>query len=94
MTEPRGPIYDNYEDILHRHYEAHYDDGRYPFDRYEVAYTYGFNAASDEPYEDRDWFEVEEEVRQGWEEQGAGPWEDFKGAIRHAWETAREAIRD
>lgn len=92
MNEPKGPIYDNYEDILHRHYDENYDDGRYPLERYEIAYTYGFNLAADEPYRDRDWLEIEEEARRGWEEQQAGPWEDFKEAIQYAWKTAKEAM--
>jgi len=90
--EPKGPIYDNYEDIMHRHYEENYDPGRYPFERYEIAYTYGFDLMGDEAYKDRDWLEIEDEVRKGWQEKEAGPWEDFKGAIKHAWETARAAM--
>lgn len=92
MDKPKGPIYDNYEDILHRHYDENYDDERYPIERYEVAYTYGFNMATDEAYESRNWLEVEEEARQGWEEKDAGPWKDFQEAIQHAWETAKEAM--
>jgi hypothetical protein len=92
MNEARRPVYDNYEDILHRHYREHYESGRYPFDRYEVAYMYGFNLMGDEAYRNREWNEIEGEVRRAWEQQEAGPWEDFKEAIQHAWETAQDAV--
>jgi len=85
-------MYDSYEDILHRHYEENYDPGRYPFERYEMAYTYGFNVAADEPYRDRNWVEMADEIQRGWEEKGAGPWEDFKEAIEYAWDTAKDAM--
>lgn len=92
MAEPQGPVYGDYEDILRRHHQENYDSGRYPFERYEVAYTYGFNLAADEPYRHRDWLHAMEDIRRQWEEEGAGPWEDFKGAIKKAWETAKEAM--
>lgn len=92
MSEAKGPIYDDYEDILRRHYEENYDPGRYPFERYEIAYTYGFDLVEPGAYPDRNWLQIEEEARRGWEEQGVGPWEDFKEAIRYAWETARDAM--
>jgi hypothetical protein len=92
--EPKGPIYDNYEDIMHRHYKENYDSGRYPFERYEIAYTYGFGLVEPGAYRDRDWLEIEDDVRAEWEEKEAGPWEDFKGAIKHAWETAKDAVSD
>lgn len=92
MKDGTGPIYDNYEDILHRHYEENYDSARYPFERYEIAYTYGFDLVSQGAYRDRNWLEIEEEARRGWEKKDAGPWEDFKEAIKYAWKTASDAV--
>lgn len=68
---------------MHRHYQENYEPGRYPFEWYEIAYTYGFDLATDERYPERNWLEIEEGARRGWEE---------KGAIRLGWETAREAM--
>jgi hypothetical protein len=90
MVDRRGPVYDDYEDIFHRHYEEHYKNAQHPVERYEIGYNYGFNLAR--PQQPDKWIEVEEEARRGWEEEGVGPWEDFKGAIQHAWETAKDAM--
>jgi len=94
MTKSTGPIYDSYESILRRHYEENYDPGRYPFERYEIAYTYGFDLVANVPYRHRDWLQAEDEIREGWEEREVGPWEDFRDAIKYAWEVAKDAMED
>jgi hypothetical protein len=70
MSDSNHPIYDNYEDIFHRHYES-YGEGRYPFERYEIAYTYGFDLVSHAAYRHHNWLEIEEDVRRGWEDVGS-----------------------
>ena len=92
MSEAKGPIYDDYEDVFRRHYEQNYDRENVPFGRVAIAYSHGFNMAVDEQEEHRDWVECEEEVRQAWEEEEAGPWQNFRQAVRKGWETAKEAL--
>lgn len=94
MNQGTRPKYDSYEDILRRHHEENYDPGLYPFERYGIAYRHGFIWATSHPTPERNWLEIEDQVRREWEEKNAGPWEDFKGAIQHAWETAQEAMTE
>ena len=93
MSEQKRPIYEDHEDLFHRHYES-YGEDRYPFDRYEIAYTYGFNFMADEAYPEQKWSEIKQGMRRGWEEMEAGPWDDFKEAIRYAWHTAKDAMSE
>jgi hypothetical protein len=43
-------------------------------------------------YSDRNWLEIEEDARRGWEQKDAGPWEDFEAAVKYAWETVTDAM--
>jgi len=90
MAQRRGPVYDDYEDIFHRHYEEQPKSAEYPFERYEVAYSFGYDLAR--PQQPDKWIEIEHEARRQWEEEHQGPWEDFKESIKYAWETAKEAM--
>jgi hypothetical protein len=94
MPEVPEPTYDDYEDILHRHYDEHYDTDDYPFERYGTAYAYGHRLAKNERYSRQEWLEIEGAARKGWEAQEAGPWEDFKEAIRYAFNLGRDTEED
>jgi uncharacterized protein (TIGR02271 family) len=56
------------------------------FERYEPAYRYGSALGADERYRQAEWTDVEPQARRAWEERNAGTWEEFKDAVRHAWE--------
>jgi len=92
MAEARGPQYCDYEEACRQHYKEHYESEEFPYERYELAYTFGFDIGKVEPYVDRKWQEIEEEVRKDWLEEGAGAWEDFKEAVQHGWQTAKDAV--
>jgi uncharacterized protein (TIGR02271 family) len=55
-------------------------------DEYDPAYRYGSSLAGDERYRRAEWSDVEPHARREWEEEHAGTWEQFKDAVRHAWE--------
>jgi hypothetical protein len=82
--------YDNqaYESDYRTHYNTSYASTGRPYSYYEPAYRYGYMMAMDERYRGRNWSDVEPEVRRQWElEHGhQGAWEDFKDAVRHAWD--------
>lgn len=84
-------------DIVNPDYRAHYDTTYagtgYGYDRYEPAYRFGRDLATDEFYRDYMWMDVEPEVRRHWEESNQGTWEEFKDAVRHAWDQAKSAVR-
>lgn len=75
------------------HYDATYGGTGYGYDRYEPAYRFGHDLATDEYYRDYAWMDVEPEVRRHWEESNQGTWEEFKDAVRHAWEEEKNAVR-
>jgi hypothetical protein len=68
------------------HFDANYASGGGQWQDYEPAYRYGDELRSDTRYTGRAWDEVEPDLRSDWAARNAGPWEKFKGAIRHAWE--------
>lgn len=58
------------------------------YERYVPAYRYGYTLATDERYRGRDWAAIEADARRSWNT-SQGPWEDFKDAVRYAWDKVR-----
>ena len=59
------------------------------FERYEPAYRYGSALAHEERYRGAEWPDVEPHARNAWEAQNTGTWDQFKDAVRGAWEKVR-----
>jgi len=57
-----------------------------PIEENGAAYRYASHLASDERYRHADWNEVEPHARRAWEDQHGGTWEQFKDAVRTAWD--------
>ncbi len=70
-------------------YDTNYNNSGYTYEQYEPAYRYGYTLASDDRYRDRDWTSVEGDIRNRWEESNPGTWENFKNAVRRAWDDVR-----
>lgn len=74
-------------------FRTHYGQGSYgsdyTYEQVQPAYRYGYTLASDQRYKDRNWTDVEGDVRTNWEASNKGTWERFKDSIRYAWERAR-----
>jgi uncharacterized protein (TIGR02271 family) len=85
--------FDNYDEGFRTDYNTHYTTSGYSYDQYQPAYRYGYTLASDERYTNRNWAEMEPEIRRRWEGTNQGTWEDFKDAIRRGWEEVKEAVR-
>ncbi|SIT45293.1 conserved hypothetical protein [Paraburkholderia piptadeniae] len=76
-----------YEEDFRAHYDAQYADEGSRFDEYVPAYHHGAAMARETRYQDRQWDEVEPEVREHWErDRPEGSWERFKAAVRHGWD--------
>jgi hypothetical protein len=60
------------------------------YETYRVVYRYGFDLGTDPRYRTAEWATVEQDARPRWEERNPGTWEEFKDAIRYAWDTARK----
>jgi uncharacterized protein (TIGR02271 family) len=74
------------------HYNKNYASTAYDYTDYEPAYNYGYRLRGDQRYANRDWNSIEPEARVYWEQNYDSPWEDFKDAVRHAWNRVDRAI--
>jgi|GEM_PF-152112 len=75
------------------HYNTAYASSGYDYDTYYApAYRYGYDLAYDPDFDNRTWNEIEIDARREWEADYEGPWEQFKDAVRHAWQETKEAI--
>ena len=80
-------------DARHRpHYEANFDTRGYTFEQYSTAYRYGEHLATETPFGGGKWTAVEPEARRYWEERNPGTWNDFRDAVRYAWEQAQQKV--
>jgi uncharacterized protein (TIGR02271 family) len=57
---------------------------------YAPAYEFGSDLATDGRYRNRDWADIENDVRRQWESKRPGSWRDFSEAVRHGWKTMRD----
>lgn len=82
--------YTTYSTNFRTDYDTRYANSGYTYEQYEPAYRYGYTYATDARYADRDWDVVETDLRRDWETNYKDtPWENFKDAIRNAWDTVR-----
>jgi hypothetical protein len=64
-----------------------YAKGDRSYEYYQPGYRYGFESAH--RYRGRQWNEVENDMRSGWdkyEHRGQSTWENIKDAVRDAWD--------
>jgi uncharacterized protein (TIGR02271 family) len=70
------------------HWTSNYATTGKTYEDYAPAYSYGSDMANQ--YRGRQWNDVESDVRSNWESRNAGgasTWEQFKGAVRHGWDS-------
>ena len=84
--------YQDYDSGFRSHFQTNYSNSGYSYDQYEPAYRYGYGLVSDAQYRNRDWNTIESDARSRWEERNQGPWENFKDAVKHAWNEARGKV--
>jgi hypothetical protein len=74
------------------HYRSHWDDNYASqgdsYDDYAPAYRYGNEMRRSEKYRNRQWYDVETDLKTDWEARnpGASTWDKMKAAVRHGWE--------
>jgi hypothetical protein len=81
--------FDTYDADFRTHYNSYAADRGYTYDQYQPVYQYGYTLATNPTYRDRDWDAIETDARYRWEERNPGTWEEFKDAVRYAWDKAR-----
>lgn len=81
--------YDDYEMHFRRDFETRLTNNGLSYDRHVPAYRYGYYLATDPGYRGKDWDAVEPGARAYWEERNPGTWDQFRSAVRYAWDTVR-----
>jgi uncharacterized protein (TIGR02271 family) len=81
--------YEAYDADFRKHFQGSYTNTGSSYEQYAPTYRYGYNLASSERTRGKDWNAIEADARQIWEERNPGTWEQFKDAIRYAWDKAR-----
>jgi len=73
------------------HYAEVFADAGPSFAHYAPAYRHGYDLAIAPEHRTRLWADMEPQVRKYWEEEYEEqlPWESYRDATRHAWETVR-----
>ncbi|WP_323141757.1 DUF2382 domain-containing protein [Massilia phyllosphaerae] len=77
------------DDAWRKDWDSNYSSLGGSYDDYAPAYRYGNEMRSSSQYKDRDWSDVESDLRSNWESRNAGgpsTWEKFKAAVRHGWD--------
>ncbi len=88
-----GVEWETVEANFRDHYDKSYASTDYDYDTYEPAYRYGYDMASDTRYRDRDFNDVESDLRKGYvERHDEGLWDETKDAVRHAYNSVRRAF--
>ena len=75
-----------HENDWRNYYNAKLSNTGYTYNQYGPAYRYGYTLASDPRYRGKQWSAIESDARRAWEERNKGTWEQFKDAIRYAWD--------
>jgi hypothetical protein len=86
---PGAREFSTYEREFRSHYNTAFAPGGSPYDRWAPAYRYGYDIATDPHYRNREWATIEPDARRDWEQRHKGTWEEFKEAIRYAWDKVR-----
>lgn len=89
MTQNQMSDYSRYDTDFRSHYDKGSFGTDYTYEQVQPAYRYGYTLASDQRYKDRNWSDVENDVRTNWEASNKGTWDRFKDSIRYAWERGR-----
>jgi uncharacterized protein (TIGR02271 family) len=77
------------EDEFRSDYRTNFASSGASYDDLRPAYRGGYEMRSDSRFADRDWDDVEPELRRRWESDNPGSaWERVKAAVRRGWERA------
>jgi hypothetical protein len=85
------PDMDDDSTYYHTHYESTYAASGTDFNDVAPAYRYGNEMRSSDTYRDRDWDDVEHDLKKDWHSKYGtdtepSAWERIKAAVRHGWE--------
>jgi hypothetical protein len=78
-----------YEREFRSHYDTAFASRGSPYEHWAPAYRYGYDLATDPRCRDREWATMETDAQREWEQRHQGTWQEFKDAIRYAWDKVR-----
>jgi hypothetical protein len=91
MNSPRS--YESFATDFQRHYDSAYASSGYAFNDFDAAYRYGYTLANDHRYRDyTDWYNLESQAREEWEQHHPNTWDRFKDAVRESWMRVRNTF--
>jgi hypothetical protein len=95
-TQPVAPDYargqrgfEQYDADFLTHYRSLTGAGGQPYDYYKPGYQFGYELGGSHGTRYSSWAEAEGDVRQSWQRDARGSWEEFQQMIRYGWEKAR-----
>lgn len=77
------------ENELRSEFDREYAGTGRSFDEYRPAFEYGRQVAADERYQNKEWDVIEPEVHKSFEARFPGGWDQYKGAVRSAYQRIR-----
>jgi uncharacterized protein (TIGR02271 family) len=84
------PDSDADDSYYRKHWTSNYGSTGGNYDDYAPAYSYGTQMRSDSRYQNRQWDDVESDLRTDWEgrygSSSGSTWEKMKAAVRHGWD--------
>jgi len=89
MQTGRTTDFTTYDTAFRNDFNTRFGRSGATYDQYMPIYRYGYDLASSPDYQGREWRDIEADARTGWEQNNQGTWNDFKDAVRYAWDQAR-----
>jgi uncharacterized protein (TIGR02271 family) len=90
QIEQLGAATSNDDAYYRNHFSTAYGATGGSYNDYSPAYSYGTQMRGDTRYQDRQWNDVESDLRTDWESRNgngaASTWEKVKDAVRHGWD--------
>jgi hypothetical protein len=84
------PDSDSDDSYYRKHWTSNYASSGDSYNDYDPAYRYGSQMRSDSRYANRQWDDVESDLRSDWNTRygssGGSTWEKMKAAVRHGWD--------
>jgi uncharacterized protein (TIGR02271 family) len=84
------PDSDSDDSYYRSHWTSNYGSTGDSYNDYDPAYRYGTQMRSDPRYQNRNWDDVESDLRSDWDSRysrgGVSTWERMKAAVRHGWD--------
>ena len=84
------PDSDSDDSYYRNHYNSNYASSGDTYDSYSPAYQYGSQMRSDSRYQNRQWDDVESDLRSDWNTRygssSGSTWDKMKAAVRHGWD--------